>query len=207
MVTSRLTPEAHARVAAAIRAAEARTSGEIFVVVASASSDYRTPPLLWAGLATLVAGFLTAAIMPDIAAGSLALGQAIVFTLLAAAASVPAWRMRFVPRAARISACEDRARAQFLAHNLHATPSRTGVMIFVSLAERHAEILADTAIDEKVPENFWRATVDALTADIAADRLADALSSAVASCGAALAEHFPRRSDDTNELPDKVVEI
>jgi putative membrane protein len=207
MVTPRLTPQEHARLATAIRDAETKTSGEIFVVVAATSDDYRVPPLLWAGLVALIAGFATAAIMPGIAAGSLALGQGIVFALLAAAASVPAWRIHFVPRAARTATCAARARAQFMAQNLHATASRTGVMIFVSLAERYAEILADTAIDSKVPPGFWQATVDALTAAIGAGRLADGLEKAVLSCGAALAEHFPRRTDDVNELPDKVVEV
>ncbi len=206
-MTPRLTPQEHARIAAAIRDAEANTSGEIFVVVATTSDDYRVPPLLWAALAALLAGFLTAAIMPYIAAGSLALGQGMVFALLAAAASVPAWRIHFVPRAARTASCAARARSQFLAQNLHATASRTGAMIFVSLAEHYAEILADTAIDSKVPQGFWQATVDALTAEIGAGRLADGLENAVRSCGAALAEHFPRRPDDVNELPDKVVEV
>jgi putative membrane protein len=207
VVTPRLTPEEHARLAAAIRVAEAKTSGEIFVVVAAASDDYRLPPLLWAALVALIAGFATAAIMPHIAAGSLALGQGIVFALLAAAASVPAWRIHFVPRAARTASCSARARGQFLAQNLHATASRTGVMIFVSLAERYAEILADTGIDSKVPPGFWQATVDALTAEIGAGRLAAGLEKAVLSCGAALAEHFPPRRGDVNELPDKVVEV
>jgi putative membrane protein len=207
VVTERLTPGEHRRVAGAIRAAETRTSGEIFVVVASSSDDYRMLPLLWAALAALIAGFLTAAIMPGIAAGSLALGQGIVFAAIAVIVCVPAWRMYLVPRATRISACEAQARSQFLAHDLHGTEGRTGVLIFVSLAERYAEVLADTAIDQNVPADFWRRTVDTLTAEIGAGRLADALVGAVESCGTALAEHFPRRVDDRNELPDKVVEI
>jgi putative membrane protein len=207
VVTKRLTPEEHRRVAEAIRVAEARTSGEIFVVVASSSGDYRMLPLLWAALAALIGGFVTAAMMPGISAGSLAFGQGIAFAAAAALVSVPSWRMYFVPRTTRISACEARARTQFLAHDLHGTEGRTGVLIFVSLAERYAEVLADTAIDAKAPDDFWRKIVDALTAKIGAGRLADALVDAVDSCGAALAEHFPRRVDDRNELPDKVVEI
>ena len=81
------------------------------------------------------------------------------------------------------------------------------MLVFVSLAERHAEIVADAMIDAKVPPDFWQATVNALTAGIGAGRLVDALSGAIGSCGDQLAVHFPRRSDDRNELPDKVVEI
>jgi putative membrane protein len=115
--------------------------------------------------------------------------------------------MLLVPRSVQIACAENHAREQFLAHNLHATASRTGVLIFVSLAERHAEIIADTVIDGRVPDNFWQAIIDRLTAEIRAGRLADGLVLAVEACGAALAEHFPRRQDDRNELPDKVLEI
>ena len=204
---TQLSPEEHARLAGAIRRAEARTSGEIFVAVAQASGDYRLLPILWAGLATLLGGFVTALIRPEAAAGSHALGQALVFVLIAAAGSVPALRLYFVPLAVRRARAEARAREQFLAHNLHATAGRTGVLIFVSLAEHHAEIIADAGIHAHVPDGFWAAIVDKLTAEIAAGRLAAGLERAVEACGAALADHFPRQGGDENELPDKVVEI
>jgi putative membrane protein len=207
MVSARLSADEHRRVAQAIGAAETTTSGEIFVVVARQSGDYRLQPFLWAALAALIGGFVAAAISPRIAAGSLALGQAAVFALLTALASIPTWRVRLVPRAARDARCAAHARSQFLAHNLHATESRTGVLIFVSLAERYAEIVADTQIDARVPENFWQATVDALTAEIGAGRLAEGLVAAATASGEQLAAHFPRRADDRNELADKVVEI
>jgi putative membrane protein len=143
----------------------------------------------------------------EVSAAELALGQAIVFVLVALLSLHPRLRMLFVPRAVRTGRAENHAREQFLAHNLHATQSRTGVLIFVSLAEHHAQILADTAIDSHVAEDFWVAIVDRLTAEIAAGRLAEGLVLAVESCGTALAEHFPRRGDDRNELPDKLVEL
>jgi putative membrane protein len=176
-------------------------------VVAVRSGSYRTLPLLWAALATLLGGFAAAAIRPEIAAGSLALGQGTVFALLAAAGLVPAWRMLLVPERVKRARAAARAHEQFLAHNLHATASRTGVLLFVSLAERHAEIVADTGIDAKVAPNFWQGIVDRLTAEIADGRLAEGLILAIEASGAALAEHFPRNPDDVNELPDKLVEI
>lgn len=195
------------RVAAAVRAAEAKTSGEIFVVVARQSDSYRSLPLLWAALAALLGGFLAAALDPTMAAGSLALGQGVVFVLIALAAFAPGWRIRFVPPMVRRARAAARAREQFLAQNLHATETRTGVLLFVSLAEHHAEIIADTAIASRVPDDFWQGIVDMMTAEIAAGRLATGLVMAVEACGTALAEHFPRQPDDRNELPDKLVEI
>jgi putative membrane protein len=207
MVRERLTPDEHARVAEAIRRAEAKTSGEIFVVVARASDDYRLLPVLWAATLALIGGFLVALINPGMSAGSLALGQGLAFLALAVAASAPSLRLHLVPAAVRDERARSKAREQFLAQNLHATQSRTGVLIFVSLAEHHAEIVADTLIDAKVPEDFWQQIVDALTAEIAAGRLAEGLAAAVEACGTALAEHFPRRDDDRNELPDRLVEV
>jgi putative membrane protein len=207
MVNPGLSAAEHAKIAAAIGAAEAKTAGEIFVVVAGQSDTYRTLPLLWAALATLLGGFVAAAIQPMIAAGSLALGQGVVFVLIAAASLAPAWRMYFVPQHVQRARAQARAREQFLAHNLHATQSRTGVLLFVSLAERHVEVVADAAIDAKVPEDFWQGIVDLLTAEIGAGRLAQGIVMAVEACGTALAEHFPRRVGDVNELPDKLVEI
>jgi putative membrane protein len=206
MVT-RLSSEEREAIIEAIRAAERNTSGEIFVVVAARSDDYAMLPVLWAALAALAAGLLTAALLPTIAAGSLALAQGAVFALFATAALVPSWRLYLVPRAARLERCAAEARSQFLAHNLHATASRTGVLIFVSLAERYAEIVADTGIDAKVTEAFWRETIDVLVAELAAGRLAEGLKKAVAICGDALALHFPPRPGDLNELPDKLVEL
>ena len=204
---TRLAADDRERVAAAVRAAELRTSGEIFVVVARQSDSYRSLPILWAALAALLGGFLAAALDPAMTAGSLAVGQAAVFAVISAVALVPGWRMHFVPPMVRRARAAARAREQFLAQNLHATESRTGVLLFVSLAEHHAEIIADTAIAERVPNDFWQGIVDMMTAEIASGRLATGLVMAVEACGTALQEHFPRQADDRNELPDKLVEI
>ena len=214
----RLSPEEHGRLAAAIRAAEAETSGEIFVVVAAESADYRMLAILWSALLALVGGWLAplwsalvtwwsgwAEAGPTAAA--LAIGQAAVFALLVAGSFVPGLRIWFVPRAVRTGRAHARAREQFLAHNIHATAARTGVLIYISLAEHHAEIVADTGIDRKVPPGFWQEIIDRLTAEIAGGRLAEGLVQAVAACGTALREHFPRHPGDENELPDRVVEI
>lgn len=205
--TPRLSREEHARIAAAIQAAEAETSGEIFVVVAAESADYRMLAVLWSALAALAGGLVSAAITPRISAGSLAIGQAIIFALLASASFVPSLRLYLVPRAVRTARAGTKAREQFLAHNLHATAARTGVLIYVSLAEHHAEIVADSGINDRVPPGFWQEIIDRLTAEIAAGRLAQGLIAAVGACGTALREHFPRHPGDENELPDRVVEI
>ncbi|MFN5903786.1 MAG: TPM domain-containing protein, partial [Novosphingobium sp.] len=87
------------------------------------------------------------------------------------------------------------------------THGRTGILIYVSLREHHAEILADAAIASKVDAAVWGDAMAALLSGIRAGDLASGLTGAVERVGAVLAEHFPRAADDQNELPDRVIEV
>ncbi|MCK9912500.1 hypothetical protein MXD81_25325, partial [Microbacteriaceae bacterium K1510] len=60
-------------------------------------------------------------------------------------------RTALVPAGLKRLHAHRRAVEQFLAQNLHTTEGRTGVLLFVSVAERYAEIIPDRAIDAKVP--------------------------------------------------------
>ena len=84
------------------------------------------------------------------------------------------------------------------------TGGRTGVLIFVSLAERYARIVADEVITARVPQSEWQEAVDALVGHMREDRIADGYVEAIERCGRILAAHFPRRPDDRNELPDRI---
>ncbi len=200
------TPEEQDRIAAAVTRAEKSTSGEIFTVVARSSDDYRFIPVLWAALAALLVPlpliFATSLSVQIIYAAQLAL-----FCVLAIVFSQQAVRPLVVPRPILERRAHRNAVEQFLAHGLHTTRDRTGVLVFVSLAERYAEVVADEAIDEKVDQAVWDEAVAALIEHIRADRPADGFIAAVEICGRALAAHFPPRPDDDNELSDRIVEI
>ena len=114
-------------------------------------------------------------------------------------------RMMLVPRTVKHARAHARAVEQFLVQNLHTTAGRTGVLIFVPVAERYAEILADTGIDAKVPKGTRQEIVDELTAEIGAGRPADGFVHAVQRVGKHLAKHFPPGSADPNELPDHLI--
>ena len=60
------------------------------------------------------------------------------------------------------------AMRQFFAQGLHKTENRTGVLIFASVAERYAEIVADAGINAKVTPEVWDQAVAALIAGIKA---------------------------------------
>jgi putative membrane protein len=121
--------------------------------------------------------------------------------------ALPWTRIHFVPLAHRYSRAHDNAMKQFLSRNIHVTTARTGVMLFVSRAERYAEIIADSGINSRVSQETWDGVVAALIAHSRRGRVADGFVEAVGSVGVLLAQHFPAADGDANELDDHVVEI
>lgn len=212
MATRPISSQDHERIADAIRAAEARTDGEIYCVIARASDGYFAPAALMATLGMLVvslavaygleAWWLTIRLPHFVIAELLAL-----VCVLALLWALPGLRIHMVPRRLRYRAAHANAIKQFLARNVHRTTARTGVLIFVSIAERYAEVVADSGIDAKVGQHVWDGVVRDLTAHAGDDRLADGFVKSIEQVGAVLAEHFPVTSLDTNELDDHLVEI
>ncbi len=139
-----------AKIAKAISKAESKTSGEIVAVVAGESDSYHYIPLLWAALAAL------AVPLPLIYGSGLSMTviYAAQVTLFALLAGIVQWwplRIRLIPRAVKHARAHRNAVEQFLAQNMHTTESRTGVLIFVSIVEHYAEVIADDGIYQKVP--------------------------------------------------------
>jgi putative membrane protein len=194
------------RIAQAIRAAEANTAGEIFCVLARHSSDYRLVPLAWAAALALVvpAPLIYLTLWP---AWALYLAQLVVFISAAVALSWPSIRVAIVPRRAAHDRAHGEAMRQFLAQGLHNTENRTGVLIFASVAERYAEIVADAGINAKVTPQVWDGAIAALIAGIRSGHPADGFIAAIEACGAVLSRHFPPGALARDELPNRLVEI
>jgi putative membrane protein len=195
-----------ARVGDAIKAAEANTAGEIFCVVAHASSDYRFVPLVWAAGAALAVP-LPLLLLAHLSGPLLYLAQLATFLLTAIMLSHRALRFRVVPRRTRHEHAHAEAMRQFFAQGLDLTEHRTGVLIFASEGERYAEIVADSGIAGKVPPSVWDEAIAALIEAIKDGRPADGFVAAVERCGAVLAAHFPPGALKRDELPDKLLEI
>jgi putative membrane protein len=192
------------RVAAAIRAAEEKTAGEIYCVITHASSSYRLVPIAWAALVALLVPLLLI-YLTNWPAGTIYLAQLVAFIVTAAVLSLPGVRYRIVPRQAMRERAHAEAMRQFLGHGLHLTEDRTGVLIFASAAEHYAEIVADIGINAKVAKEVWEGAIAAMIAAIKDGRAGDGFVVAVERCGAVLAEHFPPRPINRNELPNRLV--
>ena len=197
-------PEEEKSIADAITAAERKTSGEILAVVARASDTYAYVPVLVAALAALLVPwpFIYLTWHPI---QWIYLIQLLTFAAIAALLMPMTIRMWFVPRDVARKCVHARAVEQFLVQNLHTTAGRTGVLIYVSLAERRAQIVADKLLAAKVPHDSWKTIIDALTVDLAQDEPTRGFVTAIEACGRLLAQHFPPGSADTNEFPNHLI--
>jgi len=192
------------RIGAAIAAAEAQTSGEIVAVVTRESSSYLYAPFMWAALAALLVPW-PLIYFTWITVQKIYAAQLIVFFALLCLFLIRPVRYWLVPKSVKHARAHRRAVEQFLAQDLHTTSGRTGVLIFVSVAERYAEVLADTGIHKRVPDGTWENIVNELTALIGSGRPADGFVQAIEQTGRHLAQHFPPGASDPNELPDHLI--
>jgi putative membrane protein len=116
-------------------------------------------------------------------------------------------RLRLAPPPMRRRKVLHTARSQFLAQGLQQTKDRTGLMLFIAMAERQAVLIADEGIDSKVEQPVWDDTVAQLTRSAGAGQIVDGLVTAIGQCGDILAQHFPPESQPLNQLPNRVVEL
>jgi putative membrane protein len=216
----------HQRVSAAVSIAEAQSAGEIVTIVTRQSDAYADVALLWSAFVAFVA--LTVLTMaPDFYLGlydRLTGGwvqewharQIFALALLIASLKFagmwllqlwPPLRLLLVPRPLRHARVRARAITCFKVGAERRTTGRTGILIYLSLAEHRAEIVADEAIASKVAPEVWGEAMAAMLGPIREGRLADGMIAAVEKVGAVLAEHFPREGDDQNELPDRLIEV
>ncbi|HST94194.1 MAG TPA: hypothetical protein VLJ78_05400 [Microvirga sp.] len=199
-----ISDEDRTRLESAIRDVEDETAGEIVVVVSRQASHYRSVPLLWALLAALAVPWpliwLTA-----LGPSRIFLAQLAVALALSLALSWPALRFALVPRSIRRARAHEAAAREFLSRGLTRTRERTGILIYLALAEHHAEILADAGIADLAGPEVWQSIIADLTEAIADGRLTDGLVAAIGQAGAILARHAPPRLDDSDELPNKVI--
>ena len=224
----------HQRITAAVRAAEANTTGEIVCILSQEVSNYRETPLACAAAIALVAPplALLAGLPPEAlfswaltpgardwtsGAGSglslaqvleaFGLMQVVLFAAVAGLVSIPPIRRVLTPAPLKRHRVHRAALQQFLATGLHASPTRTGVVIFAAQHDRRVELLADDAIHAAVGEVVWNAAIAAVQDAMKRGRPADGFVRAVELCGEALAEHFPSTGPHSNLIGDGLLEI
>jgi putative membrane protein len=216
----------HARVTAAVAEAEAHTAGEIVTVVADRSDGYSDVALAWSAIVAFTA-LIVLALFPDFylwlvdrvldnwahewtpreifaLAAVVAIAKFLGMWLIQLWQPLKFWLILPPIKTQRTFA---RAVSLFKVGAERRTHGRTGILIYLSMRERRAQIIADEAIASKVAPETWGEAMAAMLVEIRQGRCADGMIAAVEKVGAVLAEHFPRAEDDVNELPDRLIEL
>ena len=193
---------AFARIEAAVGQAEARTSGEIVVLVVERSDSYLGPRSLFGAALAFAAGAVYLATPLPVL--WLPAAQATLFALAMAAAGRSPLLRAIVPRTWRHEQVERAAGVAFLEHGVSRTRERTGILIYLSLVEHEVEVLADHGIASRVEAAAWSEVVTLILDGIRAGEAERGLSDAVERCGDILAAQFPPRADNPDELPNPI---
>jgi putative membrane protein len=208
-----LTEAEKKQVEEAVAAAEKKTSGEIVPMIVSASYGYPMADVIGAAAFALpISVILTVGIGGLLWIGTrdmwLFMGVfAVIFFGFRLLIKHLLWLKRlFISKREIEEEVQEAAVTAFYQHGLFRTRDETGVLIFISVFERKVWVLADQGINEKVSRDSWDGVVDLITTGIREKRPAAAICEAVKTVGDMLAQHFPIKADDTNELKNLIIE-
>lgn len=192
------------QVTEAVRRVELRTDAELVTVLAARADDYAYVPLIWAGLVALLLPGLINYYPGWLSANQLLLTQIATFIVAALIMRIPSVTTQLIPRSVRHWRAGNLARRQFLEQNLHRTVGGTGILIFVSEAERYVEILVDRGISNRLDDGVWKALIDVFTQQVSDGRTLEGFLGCIEACGELLADHVPV-TQTRNELPNRLV--
>lgn len=191
------------RVATAIRNAEGETSAEIVCVLASSSSHLTALPVLLAAIAALITPWLLM-LLTTLPVQRLLSAQIVVFSVLVILLGLPRVRAGLLPRRARRTIAHQAAMDQFVRRGLAEPSGGPAILIFVSLAERYARIIANEQVARRISDDEWRHALDQLIEQIRSGRIADAFIAAIGKSGVVLKEHFPAAPEAPERLADRL---
>jgi putative membrane protein len=207
-------------VTAAVAAAEARSDGEIVTVVSEASDAYHDVALHYA-VAAVLAVTAAAAMWPHLLASEggwgdgdrarelllLLIAQAAAFLIVRFALAWRPLRLMLTPGATLSRRVRRRAVQYFRLAAENRTAGREAVLLYLSVAEHRAELVADAAVHQVVAPEAWGAAMAALVDAVRAGRPGDGMIAAVGAIGTILADHFPKTDSNPNEIADRVIEL
>jgi len=203
---TRLSEEDNKAIEEAIRKAEATTSGEIVFTAAEASAKYHHANLQGAlvGMAIASAVYL---ILPYVHTVTILLWTEVIsFAAFYSILPFIPWRRWIISKEEMDARVQEAAFMQFYASGLYKTRESNGVEIYLSLFEREAVVIGDKGIHEKMGDRHWQAVRDQIILGMKQGNVKGGICAAIETCGKALAEHFPPRPDDINELSNKVID-
>jgi putative membrane protein len=181
------------RIDKAIAAIAERTGAHLSLVITRVSDRYSLYPLVWAGGGAILLAVGVALGFPDLD------DRTTVFIELALLLALVLLFDWMPIRLAIVSSRVKQAHARQLAHREFAVHCAAGgsaqphVLIFISLAEHYAEVIADHATHARAPGSVWHKIVDDLLAALKAGQLTDGALAAIEACGRLLESQGPSR--------------
>ena len=95
--------------------------------------------------------------------------------------------------------------AAFFEERLYKTKDANGILIYISLLEHRAWILADSGINDRIDNSKWDEALQVITTGLKKGTACDALCQAIGLIGDILQKEFPIQDDDQNELHDLII--
>jgi len=221
---NQFTPDDHKIVTSAVSLAEKSTDGEIVTIVTGESDSYGDVAWAISGLVALTA-LLVISLFPEVylniidwlAGGwsgisALPYWTLFVFTALKFFGTrlILIWKpllFILVPPSIKKARVRKRAISLFRVSTDHRTVGRTGILLYLSMREHRAEIVADQAIAAKVEPGVWGDAMIAMIDRVRAGAPGEGMAEAVRQMGLVLTEHFPKTHQNPNELPDRLIEL
>jgi putative membrane protein len=221
----------HKRIVAAIDVIDEKSDGEVYCLIAPEASAYREVPLAWAAVVALVLpplalmlGFdpmtllhlsegwtaeQTVLIRQEVAwaLSNYAVAQAALFGLVALIVSIPAVRRALTPHVLKAHRVRRMAMQHFTTTGIHLAPTQPHILLFLSLAERRVEIIADEAIHKIEGQALWDAARSAIIADMNGNDPAKGIVRAIEMVGAPLIQHFPPSGMHPNVTADGIRQL
>jgi len=198
--------EERAAIEAAVRDAESRTVGEIAIMIVDASDEYLHADTIGGVLFSGALSFFGAvALFHSSLVAYIALTALLFFPCRLFVRSFPVIKSEFISPRKKRDAVRIRALQAFYDKGLYRTQAQTGVLFFLSLMERTVWVLADKGIYEKIKQEQLDRFAVTVSHGIREGRAAEALRQAITEAGTLLAEHFPMKPGDKNELSDSII--
>jgi putative membrane protein len=191
------------RVTAAIRSAEAETSAEIVCVLTSSSSHLTALPVFLAALGALLIPW-PLMLLTALPVQRLLSVQIIGFCLLVAVFGLPSVRAHLLPRKAKRAIAHQAAMEQFVKRGLAEPKAPPAILIFVSLSERYARIIANQQVASRVSDAEWRFALDALIDQVRSGHIGDGFIAAISRANLVLKEHLPLAPEAPERFPDRL---
>lgn len=195
------------RIGEAITAAEQRCGGEIVTVVAAESDPYRFISLLWAALAALLVPIPFWLWQTGHSLFEVHALQVLVFASLTLLLSWGPAKMRVIPMGVKRKRARRLAWEQYVAQRLPAARHGAGVLLFVSLAERYVEVIADESLLGRVTQEDWDRVIADFTGEVRAGRITEGFLAAISDCEEILSGLNLGPAKTPSELPNHLIEI